>query len=73
MEVSVTNPNTRVSNIGVVAKFEKQVTLILREITQMGLEDSDLANGVIQMGVGESRCHIFALLDHACMSCIFCF
>ena len=48
VEVSVTNPNARVSDIGVVSKLEKQVTLILREIIQMGLEDSDLANGVIQ-------------------------
>ena len=48
VEVSATNPNARVSNIGVVAKFEKQVTLILREIIQMGLEDSDLANGVME-------------------------
>lgn len=48
VEVSVTNPNARVSDIGGVAKLEKQVTLILREIIQMGLEDSDLANGVME-------------------------
>ena len=48
VEMSVTNPNARVSDIGVVSKLEKQVTLILREIIQMGLEDSDLANGVME-------------------------
>ena len=61
MEVSVTNPNTRVSNIGVVAKFEKQVTLILREITQMGLEDSVLANG----GDGRETCNKWASVSQA--------